>query len=196
MEIYELRPGLWRWTAPHPEWTPEARWERDVGSLYYEAPNAVVLIDPLLPAGDEDAFFAALDRDVDRLGRPVHVLQTIPWHERSAPELVARYGASTEVPAGVESLMFDGIEFPEARETVLWLPAERALVFGDAVLGGSGGELQVCPASWIVSQGGYPVEFLASLHRLLDLPIELVLVSHGDPVLHNGREALERALAS
>jgi hypothetical protein len=196
MDVQELRPGLWRWTAPHPDWTPEARWERDVGSLYYEAPDAVVLIDPLVPAGEEEAFFAALDRDVDRLGSPVHVLQTIPWHERSAQELVARYGASTEVPPGVESLVIDGIEFPEARETVLWLHAERALVFGDAVLGRGGGELQVCPASWIVSEGGHPVEFLASLQRLLDLPIELVLVSHGEPVVDNARDALERALAS
>jgi glyoxylase-like metal-dependent hydrolase (beta-lactamase superfamily II) len=52
------------------------------------------------------------------------------------------------------------------------------------------------PPSWIVSEGEYPVEFLASLQRLLDLPIELVLVSHGEPVLENAREALERALAS
>jgi len=29
---------------------------------------------------------------------------------------------------------------------------------------------------------------------LLDLPVELVLVSHGEPVLQDGRAALERAL--
>jgi hypothetical protein len=29
---------------------------------------------------------------------------------------------------------------------------------------------------------------------LLDLPVERVLVSHGEPVLHDGRGALERAL--
>jgi hypothetical protein len=30
---------------------------------------------------------------------------------------------------------------------------------------------------------------------LLDLPIELVLVSHGEPVLENGQAAIERALS-
>jgi hypothetical protein len=31
---------------------------------------------------------------------------------------------------------------------------------------------------------------------LLDLPIELVLASHGEPVLAGGREALRRAIES
>jgi hypothetical protein len=30
---------------------------------------------------------------------------------------------------------------------------------------------------------------------MLDLPVEMVLVSHGEPVLHDGHAALERALA-
>jgi hypothetical protein len=30
--------------------------------------------------------------------------------------------------------------------------------------------------------------------RLAKLPVELVIVSHGDPVLENGAEALRRAL--
>jgi hypothetical protein len=34
----------------------------------------------------------------------------------------------------------------------------------------------------------------AALRPLLDLPIELILVSHGEPVLAGGREALARAL--
>jgi hypothetical protein len=33
-----------------------------------------------------------------------------------------------------------------------------------------------------------------ALRPLLELPIELVLVSHGKPVLEGGRDALERAL--
>jgi hypothetical protein len=35
-----------------------------------------------------------------------------------------------------------------------------------------------------------------SLGRLLDLPIEMLLVSHGEPVLSGGRAALEQALAA
>jgi hypothetical protein len=37
-------------------------------------------------------------------------------------------------------------------------------------------------------------ELRALLLPLLDLPVERVLVSHGEPVLHDGRAALARAL--
>ena len=54
MVVRELAPGLWRWTALHPEWTPEEAedgegWEREVGCIYLETPGHIVLIDPLIP---------------------------------------------------------------------------------------------------------------------------------------------------
>ena len=42
---------------------------------------------------------------------------------------------------------------------------------------------------------GGAAELADLLRPLLALPIELVLVSHGKPVLRRGRSALERALA-
>ena len=54
----------------------------------------------------------------------------------------------------------------------------------------------VCPESWLRHLGGYTQEDLrAGLQPLLDLPVEMVLVSHGEPVLRDGHAALERALA-
>jgi hypothetical protein len=38
-------------------------------------------------------------------------------------------------------------------------------------------------------------ELRAALGPLLDLPAELVLVSHGEPVVRGGRAAIARALA-
>jgi len=35
-----------------------------------------------------------------------------------------------------------------------------------------------------------------ALAPLLELPVDRVLVSHGEPVLENGREAIARALAA
>ncbi len=90
MDVERLADGLWRWT------TAEA------GCVYYEAPDAVVLFDPLLPAGEEEEFFVHLDRDVERLGLPVSILLTAARHERSAPILRERYGADDRVPATVE----------------------------------------------------------------------------------------------
>ena len=78
MQVERLAEGLWRWTALHPEWQPGDDWEREVGCVYAEAPDAVLLIDPLIPADDEEGFWKALDRDVERLGRPVAVLLELP----------------------------------------------------------------------------------------------------------------------
>jgi hypothetical protein len=90
MDVERLAEGLWRWTTV------------DAGCVYYEAPDAVVLFDPLVPAGEEEEFLAYLDRDVERLGLPVSILLTAKRNERSAPFLRERYGADGRVPATVE----------------------------------------------------------------------------------------------
>ncbi len=57
-------------------------------------------------------------------------------------------------------------------------------------------DLRMCPESWLRHLGGYTQEDLrAGLRPLLDLPVEMVLVSHGEPVLRGGHAELERALA-
>jgi hypothetical protein len=198
MEFHELMPGLWRWTAAHPEWRPESEWERQVGSAGCETPEAVCLIDPLVPAEDEGASWSALDRRIERARKPVAVLLTVPWHLRSAEAVGARDAErrgwefslrSREPPAGIEP-----IEIAPTGERVFWLPAHRALVVGDVLTGAGGGRLRVCPVSWVTREATYPKEFLASLRRLLELPAEMVLVSHGDAVLAGARAALEEAV--
>ena len=185
MEVVELLPGLWRWTAPHPDWSEGDDWEQAVGCVYYEAPGATVLIDPLVPP-ERERFLAALDRDVERRGLPVAVLLTVPWHERSAAELAARYAAGNEAPAGVEPFAL-----PAFDEVVWWLPQAATLVVGESLVG-SEGTLALCPETWV---SGERRELLrSSLRPLLERPIERILVSHGEPVLADGRAALERAL--
>jgi len=187
VNVAELAPGLWRWTAPHPDWQDGVDWEQEVGCVYYEAPGATVLIDPLVPP-ERDRFFEALDRDVERRGLPVVVLLTVPWHERSAAELVERYAAADEPPAGVEPFAV-----PEVDETLWWLPELRTLVPGDALLGADGG-ISVCPDSWLDERSSH-ASIRAALRPLLDRPLERILVSHGEPVLAGGHAALERALS-
>ena len=186
MTVDELAPGLWRWTASHPDWKEGDDWEREVGCVYYEAPEATVLIDALVPH-DRERFLEALDRDVERRGLPVAVLLTVPWHERSSPELVERYAATNKVPVGVEPF---GV--PEVDETLWWLPEHGTVVAGDALVGGADG-IRVCPDSWLDERSS-PTSLRAALRPLLDRPIERILVSHGEPVLLGGHAALERAL--
>jgi glyoxylase-like metal-dependent hydrolase (beta-lactamase superfamily II) len=194
MQAQRIAQGLWRWTAPHPEWKPGDDWDRDVGCVYVETPEAVVLIDPLVPADDPNTFWGALDRDVNRLGRQVVVLLTCEWHERSAAEAADRYGASRPVPgeplpAGVES-----VPVPAVEETLYLLPAHQALVAGDVLIGGEQGGVRVMPEAWMEGRTT-PDEVRAALRPLLDRRLELVLVSHGRPVLERGHEALAAALA-
>jgi hypothetical protein len=199
VEVQRIDEGLWRWTARHPEWRDGADWDRDVGCVYWEADDAVVLVDPLVPSEEAERarFLEALDRDVERARLPVTILVTCTWHERSRAELADRYQArvvtgppstADGLPSGVAV-----VEAPTADELVYWLAPVRAVVPGDTLLGTDDG-VRLCPASWL--DGGGDLEALrGELGPLLDLPVERVLVSHGEPVLTEGRAALARALA-
>ncbi len=199
--LHEIRRGLWRWSVPHPEWSPDARsesaadWPREVGCLLCETPNATVLIDPLIP-DDDGRLLRRLDRRVRDRRLPVAILTTIKWHRRSRAMLADRYDASisrakSSLPAGIES-------FPirDAGETIFWLSQHRALVPGDRIIGRAGGGLRLCPESWLrYLPSGIGIPALRDrLRPLLELPIETVLVSHGEPVLRNGHAALAEAL--
>ncbi len=190
MQVREIAAGLWWWTGRHPAWTPADGgadgWEQEVGCVYYEGPDAVVLFDPLVPMEDPERFYEALDRDVERAGKPVRVLLTVDAHARSAQQLAERYeGTVGELPGGVEI----GAEAIE--ELVFWIPEHRAIVTGDVIISRDG---EVClPRTWIGEARW--AEAIERLSPLLELPIERVLVTHGEPVLAGGREALARALA-
>jgi hypothetical protein len=172
-------------------------WPRDVACILYEHANCAVFIDPLVPA-DEAAFWSWAD---DRCrGREVVALETIRFHRRSREAVLARYSAATlaaeaAVPAhwGVEPH-----SLPATEETVFWIPEHRALVPGDVLIGTGGGGLSLCPESWLEELSEQPTlaQLRAAVGVLCDLDVEMVLVSHGDPALSDGRAELARALDS
>jgi glyoxylase-like metal-dependent hydrolase (beta-lactamase superfamily II) len=229
MEVNDLGGGVWRWTMPHPEWTPDkdkpGGWGREVASVYLEAPEAdtLVLIDPLVPregSNEAERFWTLLDADLARSGRHLAVLLASPYHQRSTarilerfavthrievlalPGVRARHGAlvsrtfasGEDLPGGVQGHEIEGLEPGEA---AYWIPSRRALVIGDTVMG-TGRGLAVAPKSWAQQTpegaAAYDARFRPSLRRLLDLPIETFLPSHGAPVLTGGRAALAAAL--
>ena len=213
MEVTRLGDGLWRWTALHRDWTPEEGgldgWDQEVSSLYLEARDAVVLIDPLVPGHERGRFFEALDRDVERAGRPVAIVITLDDHERDAAALRERYDAELWAPAAEAVRMrapvsrpfspgdpvVGGLEtFGTGRddEVAVWIPAHGTLFTGDAILGGPEG-LRRCPDSWLPDTLT-PEDFKARLAPLADLPVELVVPAHGDPVTEDAADVLRAAL--
>lgn len=193
MEAVRVADGLWRWTAVHPRWEHLPDHEREspeVGCVYYEAEDATVLIDPLVPTGEEDAFFPYLDTDVERRGLPVVILLTAEWHRRSADELAARYGARIggALPTGVEEIPIEGAD---ERQVAYFIRPHAALVVCEIFSVDVDGELRV-GASPALER---PDELEASLDRLMELPVERLLVSHGEPILADAKARMAEALA-
>jgi hypothetical protein len=210
--VQELAPGLWRWTARHPDWRPEEDalpgYEPFGASIAYRNEDALVLVDPLIEGGSD--VWAQLDRLVEQAPRPPDVVITIHWHTRSAGAVSERYpgtrvwaheparsavaerGPCTDVfrpgddlPGGVAA-----IDAGRAWEVLFWLPEHAALVAGDVLLGRpGGGGVRLCPDEWLGDlDRSNLVDGLRA--RLLPLPVERVLVSHGEPVLEGGQESL------
>jgi glyoxylase-like metal-dependent hydrolase (beta-lactamase superfamily II) len=211
--VRELLPGVYRWDAPHPDWTPEdaedgSGWEQVVSSYLVETANGPVLIDPL--AADDG--WDALDRAL--AGRAPDVLLTLFWHTRSTPGVLERYPGATawaHEPAlelvrerGVEPRPFlpgdplpggiVAVDVLRAYEVAFFLPDHGALAVGDVLLGTRDGGARPLPPSWF--RGDYGALRAQLRDVLLALPVEHLLLTHGEPVLGTGREALERALHS
>jgi hypothetical protein len=209
----ELVDGLWRWTARHPEWHP-GEFGAEVAAYAVRADGVTLLIDPLLPeGGTRAAVLEALDGIVDG---PAAILVTIPYHARSSEELAARYGAAIHGHPATAKRLGDASAFrvaepgaalpggarafaigrPRRFELPMWLPSQRAVVFGDAVVE-TGGELRVWAQS-AVDEGRrrfHRERFNPTLEPLVGLDPRRVLVTHGEPVLEGGRDALAAALA-
>ena len=193
----ELRPGLWRWTAWHDEW------EEEVGSLALETDDGLVLVDPLEPP--------------KQFRKPDHVLLTVFWHGRSTGDLKAKrvwaptrsakplanrgvnvtdvFGVDDELPGRIRAF-----QTARASEVVFWVPAHRAVVVGDVLLGAgarpraTSERLRLCPERWIGK--ATHADLRESLRPLLELAVQRVLVAHGDPVLRGGKRALEQVLGA
>jgi glyoxylase-like metal-dependent hydrolase (beta-lactamase superfamily II) len=210
----EIAPGLWRWTGRHPEWHP-GEFGAEVASFALRDGDDTILVDPLVDAEDEE-----LLRELDGLVRGrLRIFVTIPYHVRSSELLWRRYRGDRQAtivghPNAAKRLR-DASGFrplapgdrpeggvrahpigrPRRSEAPLELPSHRALAFGDAVVEVGGGlRVWETPLTSERRRRWYDERLLPSLRALLDLDVERVLVTHGRPVLEDGRAALARAL--
>jgi glyoxylase-like metal-dependent hydrolase (beta-lactamase superfamily II) len=195
--VEELAPGLWWWTAAHPEWTPEdleggAGWEEVVSSYALVASENLVLFDPLVEDWDW------LDDQVEKHGGPA-ILVTILWHVRSSQQVLDRYpGASLwahepaaewiaerarvtrafvpgdDLPGDVEAIPMRRIE-----EVAYWLPGHDAVVVGDTILR-HGDRAELCPPTWVRRSETFAAAEEAARGLAARAPDRLLL-THGGP---------------
>src|SRR5213595_1149868 len=85
----ELRPGLWHWKAPHPQWEPTEPWDQNVSSYAVDDGERLLLFDPLAVPGEIEARAA---------NRETAIVLTAPWHERDGQSLVERLGVPVYTP--------------------------------------------------------------------------------------------------
>jgi hypothetical protein len=172
--VDELAPGLWTWTGDHPDWKDDPHWGPEVRSYAVRTDDGVILFDPIAPPNE-------LTRDGN-----VEVVLTAEWHSRDAEKLGLPVRGDL-LPPGISAqpAFFPG-------ERTLWIPSHNALVAGDCLP--DGGPI---PDAWLVSdwEKSTRAEYNAKLRPLLDLPIELLLPTHGDPVVENAHARVAQALA-
>jgi glyoxylase-like metal-dependent hydrolase (beta-lactamase superfamily II) len=183
--VNELAPGLWHWTARHPEWTDEDDaaqhgWGPEVSSYAVRCGDQLVLIDPVLPPDG----LAGLPGIADAV-----VVLTCPWHLRDAPSLgrpvwapppegprdwpAHEFHAGETLPFGMRA--YEGLE---PVDLVLWIESHGALVFGDTLIDrGRGLEL---PDNWGPA-GADHAAVLAALRPCLELGVRFALPTHGPP---------------
>lgn len=181
------------WWSPHPAWEPGENWDQNVPVVRIETDDEVVLIDPFLPP--DDSF--------DSGGKPVRVLLTQGAHYRGTADFVDRFGASVwapphawwppkrpnpattdELPSGIQAIELDG----EPQQVVFYVREHATLVTGD-VLSGTGGRLHV-----FVDEAD-ATRLLPALEAIADLPIERVIIPHGELIMLDGAERIRRAVA-
>jgi hypothetical protein len=185
----EVRPGVWHWQSPHPDWDQEQWWPELVSSYGIELGDDLVLFDPLaVPDKLRQRATAVVltapyhERDARGLGLPVHTPPADTWQD-----WVEKFGIDPERVRGMESedLAYAG---REDNDLILWLPSINAIVTGDSLSDfGDGLGIQLGGRTHVTRE-----DVAARLRPLLDLPIELVLPAHGEPT---DRAALERVLS-
>ncbi len=220
----ELATDIHSWTASHPEWRPATEQVRSYALVVGDVLLIVDPQLPGDDDARRRPLLAGLDLFVGAAER-LEILVTNPYHTRSAETLYERYSrtlptliwghpgvkkrltrlAPLEViplgATGTAAPIADGaaaaytIGKPRRSDHPIYVPALRAVAFGDAVVGTEDG-----PRFWNQSSGTdaawYRDVFAPTVAPLAELDLAHVLVTHGPPVIGEGRRALAECLAA
>lgn len=216
----EIRPGLWHWQAPHPEWRPGEPWDPHVSSYAVDTGGNLLLFDPQGVPSD----LLALVPD-----RKTIIILTCPWHERDSRRLVERFNVPvyTPLPDTTQDIMrkfnVSAERAGDGAPDLIWLLREKQgeahpfkpgdhLPFGidvfegqwhnDTVLWIASHNAIICGDTLVDFGNGLEInlrwrpdarEQIANrLRHMLELPVEHLLATHGGPM---DRATLERAIS-
>ena len=205
--MHEVLPGVFHWTTFHPGIQTEV--------CSYWLDESGVLVDPLLAPDAELDWFAGRatqpqvivlcnrhhyrdsGRFVERFGIPVYANRA-GLHEFTHGEQVAPFDPGDTFPGGLVVHEVGGI-CPD--DSALYLPASRTIVFADGVVRGGVeghlGRIGFVPDQYMDDPPETKRQLLAALSRLLgELDFEHVLLTHGGPLVGDGRAELEELVSS
>jgi len=193
--MHELAPGIWHWTAPHPNIGVEV-------SSYW-IPELRLLLDPLAVPDEVE--------DVDC------ILLSCRHHVRDSLEAAERFDATVQAPrngmhdfgddtpiqpydfgnrlvgGAVTAHQVGGLS-PD--ETALHIPSVSALCIADGAIR-YGDELHFVPDQYMDDPEKDKADLKRGFGELADqLDFDVLLLAHGKPYPSGGREALRRFAAS
>jgi glyoxylase-like metal-dependent hydrolase (beta-lactamase superfamily II) len=187
----ELAPGIWHWTAEHPNLGV------DVSS--YWIPDLKLLLDPI-----------AVPEEVDEVD---DILLSCRHHVRDSIEAAERFGATIQAPrSGMHEFgddtpiqpynVGDGLVDGEVTahevgglspdETALHIASKRALCIADGAIR-YGDELHFVPDQYMDDPERDKADLKRGFGELADqLDFDVLLLAHGTPYPSGGRDALRR----
>lgn len=193
----EIRPGIFHWTQTHPK-------IKIAVSSYYLLPERV-LIDPLIPDEGLEWFADCPPENVylsirhhyrhsgkfrEMYGCPVWCVEQ-GMHEFTSGEVVQSFQFGDTLPGNIEAIEIGSI-CPD--EGALYIEREGGcVVLADGCVRKPGGELQFVPDSLLGEDPAAVRNGLAAAYRRLirEYDFENVLLSHGGPIIGDGRTQLE-----
>ena len=163
--------GFFTWHAYDPSCKAE------LWSTGFTSPKGTVLFDPI-----------AWPKDSPSPAAPVEIVQTNANHDRNCAALGSHLGASF----AQEPKEFSAVPLPGAGEgeTAYFHTPTGTLVVGDALIHLAPHGLMPLPDKYCTD----PTLLRQSLRRLLDLPIRRIFFAHGDPILQDGAERIQKLL--
>lgn len=163
--------------------------------------DQLVVIDPSEPP-------ASVEKELEKIGRFSIIFLTNGNHERSSALLRKKWGVPVAASAGavsefsqkpdiileterpIHDLTPIELSGGPAGETVFFHSCSKTLIFGDAVINLPKYPLLILPDKYCKN----PAELKKSLHKLLQLDLENLMFSHGEPILSTGKEQLTKIL--